>query len=75
MIHKLLKIENMYNDTCQFIQLKYERMLKIEALTIYHKNYMNIVKYKANDYEFSYQLYNNLTFSLAYINHACLKHV
>lgn len=30
-------------------------MLKIEALTIYHKNYMNIVKDKANDYEFSYQ--------------------
>lgn len=35
MIHKLLKIENMYNDTCQFIQLKYERMLKVEALTIH----------------------------------------
>lgn len=56
MIHKLSKIENKYNDTCQCIQLKYERMLKIEALTIYYKNYyMNIVKYKANDYEFSYQ--------------------
>lgn len=27
----------MYNDTCQFIQLKYERMLKVEALTIYKK--------------------------------------
>lgn len=37
MIHKLLKIENMYNDTCQFIQLRYERMLKVEALIIYKK--------------------------------------
>lgn len=44
MIHKLLKIENIYNDTCQFIQLKYERLLNIETLTVYYENYMNIVK-------------------------------